>query len=118
MTIKLKRVYDSPTKSDGCRILVDRLWPRGLQKEKGQIDLWLKEVAPTTALRKWFGHDLAKWKEFKKRYFAELDDRASVVEELAERASRSLVTLVYSARDPEHNNAIALHEYLKLKMRP
>jgi uncharacterized protein YeaO (DUF488 family) len=83
MTIQLKRVYDPALESDGYRILVDRVWPRGIRKEKAQIDLWLREVAPSVALRKWFGHDPSKWEEFKERYFVELDERIPVVEELA-----------------------------------
>jgi uncharacterized protein YeaO (DUF488 family) len=113
MTVQLKRAYDAPSESDGCRILVDRLWPRGIRKEKAKIDLWLREVAPSAALRKWFGHDPAKWEQFKERYFVELDERFSAVEELVERAKECHVTLVYSARDAEHNNAVALQEYLK-----
>src|ERR1700756_4449056 len=113
MEIHLKRVYESPSRSDGCRILVDRLWPRGLRKEEVQIDLWLKEVAPSAELRKWFGHDPAKWQEFKKRYFAELDNRAPLVGKLTGRAERSVVTLLYGAKDPKHNNAVALQEYIE-----
>lgn len=113
MTIQLKRVYDPASESDGYRVLVDRLWPRGIRKEKARINLWLKEVAPSAALRKWFGHDPSKWEEFKERYFAELDERIPVVEKLVERAKECNVTLVYSARDAEHNNAVALQEYLK-----
>jgi len=113
MTIQLKRAYDPASESDGCRILVDRVWPRGIRKESAQIDLWLKEVAPSTALRKWFGHDPSKWEEFKERYFVELDEHTPVVEELIERAKDCHVTLVYSARDAEHNNAVALREYLR-----
>jgi uncharacterized protein YeaO (DUF488 family) len=115
MKIKLKRVYDAPSKSDGCRILIDRIWPRGIRKEKARIDIWLKEAAPSTALRKWFDHDPAKWQEFKKRYFPELDDLGSVVEELLKQANEGVVTLVYGARDPRNNNAVALEEYLALR---
>jgi uncharacterized protein YeaO (DUF488 family) len=113
LIIQLKRVYDPASDSDGCRVLVDRIWPRGIRKEKARINLWLKEVAPSAALRKWFGHDPSKWEEFKERYFAELDERIPAVEKLVERAKESHVTLVYSARDAEHNNAVALQEYLK-----
>ena len=112
MELKLKRAYDPPSEDDGCRILVDRLWPRGLRKDEARIDHWLKEIAPSTALRKWFGHDPARWEEFRRRYFAELDGRAPVVEELRKRTQRTLVTLVYGAKDQIHNNAAALKDYL------
>ena len=115
MIIQLKRVYDSASETDGCRILVDRVWPRGIRKEEARIDLWLRQVAPSTALRKWFGHDPSKWEKFKQRYFVELDERVSVVQELVERAKAHHITLVYSARDAKHNNAVALQEYLKLR---
>jgi uncharacterized protein YeaO (DUF488 family) len=113
MKIQLKRAYDPASNDDGWRVLVDRIWPRGIRKEGARIDLWLKEVAPSTALRKWFGHDPTKWREFKKRYFAELADNAPVVEELVKQAKRGLVTLVYGAKDKTHNNALALKEYLE-----
>ena len=112
MDLKLKRAYDSPSKDDGCRILVDRLWPRGLRKSEARIEYWLKEIAPSTALRKWFGHDPARWEEFRKRYFAELDGRAPAVAALRERAERGVVTLVYGAKDEAHNHAVALRDYL------
>jgi uncharacterized protein YeaO (DUF488 family) len=112
MSLKLKRAYDPPSKDDGCRILVDRLWPRGLRKAEARIELWLKEIAPSTALRKWFSHDPARWEEFQKRYFAELDGRAAVVEELRKQTERGLVTLVYGAKDETHNHAAALKNYL------
>ena len=113
MELKLKRAYDPPSKDDGCRILVDRLWPRGLRKDQARIECWLKEIAPSTALRKWFGHDPTRWEEFRRRYFAELDGRAPIVEELRERTQQGLVTLVYGARDETHNHAVALQEYLR-----
>jgi len=116
VNIQLKRVYDSPAQTDGFRILVDRLWPRGVLKEKAQIDLWLRELAPSAALRKWFGHDPAKWEEFKERYFAELDGRGEGVEELAKRTRRSRGTLVYGAKNERHNNAVALREFLKRRV--
>ena len=112
MTIRLKRVYEEPAKSDGTRILVDRLWPRGLTKEKAHIDLWLKEVAPTDDLRKWFGHDPARWPEFRARYRAELAGRRSLLE-LARRASDGPVTILYAARDQQHNNAVVLADVLR-----
>ena len=113
MRIQLKRAYDAPLSSDGCRILVDRLWPRGVRKKEVRIDLWLKEAAPSAVLRKWFNHDPVKWNEFKKRYFAELDNQPSAITKLLRQTDRGAVTLIYGARDSEHNNAVALKEYLK-----
>ena len=113
MSGRVKRVYDEPTKSDGRRVLVDHLWPRGLKKNEAQIDEWLKEIAPSTRLRKWFGHDPARWKEFKKKYAAELDGQRDQVEKLAREASKRRITLVFSAKDTEHNNAVALKEYIE-----
>lgn len=113
MTIVLKRAYEAPAKADGTRILVDRLWPRGLSKEKARIDLWLKEIAPTTELRQWFAHDPAKWDEFQRRYRAELDGNPGAVAELkAAMTSGGRATLVYGARDEEHNDAVVLAAYL------
>jgi uncharacterized protein YeaO (DUF488 family) len=113
MELKLKRAYNPPSKDDGCRILVDRLWPRGLRKNQARIDCWLKEIAPSTALRKWFGHDPTRWDEFRRRYFAELDGRTPVVEELRKRTRQGSVTLIYGARDGTYNHAVALQEYLR-----
>ena len=112
MKLKIKRVYDAPDPADGVRILVDRLWPRGLTKEKAKVDLWLKEIAPSTALRKWFGHDPEKWTEFKKRYLAELNENAASVYQLKEQIKKGPVTLVYGAKDEEHNEAFFLKDYL------
>lgn len=112
MVIKLKRAYEVPESGDGFRILVDRLWPRGVSKDSARIDLWLKEIAPSAVLRKWFGHDPSKWTEFRKRYFRELDNNPKAVDQLREQARRGLVTLVYGAKDQEHNDAVALKEYL------
>jgi uncharacterized protein YeaO (DUF488 family) len=112
MTVNIKRVYDTPEKKDGTRILVDRLWPRGLTKEKAQVDLWLKEIAPSAGLRKWFGHDPAKWAEFRKRYRAELDENRASVSALKEQIKKGTTTLVYGAKDEEHNDAFFLKEYL------
>lgn len=112
MSVRVKRVYDEPAKSDGYRVLVDRLWPRGLKKSETQIDERPKEIAPSTTLRKWFGHDPDKWEEFKKKYWAELDDHREQLEKLARYARRRTVTLLFSAKDTEHNNAVALKEYL------
>jgi uncharacterized protein YeaO (DUF488 family) len=110
--VKIKRVYDKPDKEDGKRILVDRLWPRGLTKEKADIDLWLKEVAPSTELRKWFAHDPDKWDEFQKRYLKELKNNKEKIAVLKEQSKRGLVTLVYGAKDEEHNEALVLMKLL------
>ncbi|HEX6849538.1 MAG TPA: DUF488 family protein [Chitinophagaceae bacterium] len=110
MKIKIKRVYEKPVKGDGMRILVDRLWPRGLTKRKANIDLWLKGIAPSTKLRKWFGHDPDKWKEFKKRYHRELKNNKEQVSILKEHLKKRTVTLVYGAKDVEHNEALVLKE--------
>lgn len=110
--IKLKRVYDLPEADDGRRILVDRLWPRGLSRQKGKIDLWLKEIAPSDELRRWFGHEPARWSEFCERYMAELEGSASLLEELRIEAARGGITLLYAARDREHNNAVLLKRLL------
>lgn len=112
MNLRIKRVYEKPTKQDGKRILVDRLWPRGLTKEKADIDLWLKEIAPSTELRKWFGHDPAKWKEFRKQYQKELNNNKEQVSLLREQLKKGTVTLVYAAKDEEHNEALVLKEWL------
>jgi uncharacterized protein YeaO (DUF488 family) len=115
MKVAIKRAYDEPAKSDGMRILVDRLWPRGLTKEKAKIDLWLKEIAPTNELRKWFGHDPEKWSEFQKRYADELKSHAEQVATLKNEAKKGLVTLVYGAKDDEHNQAVVLQKMLRGK---
>ena len=113
MNIKLKRVYEKPDKDDGFRILVDRLWPRGLTKEKASVDLWLKEIAPSTELRKWFGHDPAKWKQFRARYESEIRHNREVFTALKQKASEGTVTLIYGARDQEHNEALVLKQFLE-----
>lgn len=110
--IVIKRVYDKPQKSDGYRVLVDRLWPRGLSKEKASINLWLKEIAPSNDLRKWFGHDPARYSEFKKRYESELAGNAAVAELKKLMDEHSHITAVYGASDSEHNNAVVLLEFL------
>lgn len=112
MNVKLKRAYESPTTTDGLRILVDRLWPRGLAKDKAKIDLWLKDVSPSTELRKWFGHDPKKWSEFKKRYLAELKDNPALSELQALSRQRD-ITLVYAAKDKLHNEAVVLKQILE-----
>lgn len=108
MQIWLKRAYDEPDKNDGFRVLVDRIWPRGISREELKLDAWLKEISPSGDLRKWFGHDPQKWDEFKRRYFMELKERKDPVEELQVRIKQGRVTLVYAAHDQEHNNAVAL----------
>ncbi|PSJ18618.1 DUF488 domain-containing protein [Nitrosomonas supralitoralis] len=113
MTILLKRAYEPPASSDGFRVLVDRLWPRGVSKHLAHIDLWLKDIAPSTPLRKWFGHDPLKWIEFKDRYFLELYHNPEVVDRLAEHVRHGTVTLVYGAKDEDHNNAVVIKEHLE-----
>jgi uncharacterized protein YeaO (DUF488 family) len=115
--IKLKRAYDAMSRTDGTRLLVERLWPRGVSKATLQLDAWLKEVGPSTALRKWFSHDPEKWREFRRRYFRELDSRPEAWEPIVSAARCGTVTLVYSSHDTEHNNAVALQEYLQTKSR-
>jgi uncharacterized protein YeaO (DUF488 family) len=111
--LHIKRAYEEPSSTDGERILVDRLWPRGLTKARAAIDLWMKEIAPSPALRKWFAHDPAKWKQFQQRYFKELQEHPQEVDELRKKARRGRVTLVHSARDEQHNGALALKTYLE-----
>jgi uncharacterized protein YeaO (DUF488 family) len=113
MSVKLKRAYEPAESTDGFRILVDRLWPRGVSKKSARIDLWLKEIAPSTQLRKWFGHDPSKWGEFRKRYFRELEENSEVVAQLLEHVGHGTVTLVYGAKDQDHNDAVAIREYFK-----
>ena len=115
MKVRIKRAYLPAESSDGTRILIGRLWPRGLSKEKAKIDLWLKEIAPSTELRKWFGHDPEKWTEFKKSYKAELRKNKQAVGELKRALKDGPATLIYSARDEEHNDAVVLREFLKAK---
>lgn len=113
MTISLKRIYEPMGEQDGYRVLVDRLWPRGISKKDAAIDLWLKESAPSTALRQWFNHEVAKWETFKVRYFAELNAKRPYLQPLIEAAHAGKLTLIYSSRDMEHNQAVALREYLE-----
>lgn len=115
--IQTKRAYELASKDDGQRILVERLWPRGIKKEELRLDQWIKDIAPSTALRQWFQHDPAKWGEFRRRYFRELKAHADVWQPLLALARRGRVTLVYSAHDTEHNNAVALEEFLNAKMK-
>ncbi len=115
--IQVKRAYEPASKDDGQRILVERLWPRGMKKEALRLDQWIKDIAPSTALRQWFQHDPAKWGEFRRRYFRQLEKHADVWQPLLALVRRGRVTLVYSAHDTEHNNAIALEEFLRAKMK-
>lgn len=112
-SIKIKRVYDTQAGDDGWRVLVDRVWPRGVSKQKAAIDLWRKEIAPSTELRKWFGHDPARWDEFRRRYREELHAQPTLVDELQDHARKGPLTLVYSARDEAHNQAVVLRQVLE-----
>lgn len=114
--IKAERIYDAP-KDGGFRILVDRLWPRGLRKDEVKVDLWMKDIGPSSELRKWFGHDPDKWNEFRKRFFQELDQKEELVDQITAKASEGDVILLYGAKDEEHNNAVALKEYIETKMK-
>jgi len=114
MAIQIKRVYDPVSATDGVRFLVERLWPRGVRKEALKMEHWLKEVAPSDALRRWFGHDATRWEEFRSRYFAELDGKPDVWLPIVEAGRISNVTLLYSAHDTEHNSAVALKVYLEM----
>jgi uncharacterized protein YeaO (DUF488 family) len=112
--IRLKRVYDPPAEEDGSRVLVERLWPRGISKEHARIDLWLKDAGASPELRTWFGHDPGKWEEFRRRYFAEMRERKEVVKTLRELIrKKGTVTFVFAAHDREHNNAVALRDFLE-----
>ena len=115
MKVRTKRVYLEPSDEDGTRILVDRLWPRGLTKAKAKVDIWLKEIAPSTELRKWFGHDPARWMEFQTRYAEELKLHSGQLALLKQEAGRGPLTLVFGARDEEHNQAIVLQRVLQHK---
>jgi uncharacterized protein YeaO (DUF488 family) len=116
MSIDVKRAYEPPARSDGHRVLIDRIWPRGVTKEDLGVDAWLKELAPSTALRKWFGHDPKKWDEFKARYARELEQHPDALEQLVAKAKAGRVTLVFGARDVLHNNAVALKENLERRL--
>jgi uncharacterized protein YeaO (DUF488 family) len=110
--VKIKRIYDPVSSDDGKRILIDRLWPRGVKKEEAKIDEWLRDVAPSNDLRKWFSHDPSKYQEFKKRYVKELEKKSELLERIKKEAKKETVTLLFSAKDTEHNNATALKEIL------
>ncbi len=115
--IQIKRVYDPPAKTDGARLLVERLWPRGLKKETAKLDGWNREVAPSTTLRKWFSHDPDKWPEFQRRYRAELDSHAEAWQPILDAAGKRDVTLLFSSHDAEHNNVVALKSYLEERLK-
>jgi uncharacterized protein YeaO (DUF488 family) len=118
MTIHLKRAYGPPEPGDGYRVLVERLWPRGLTKEKAKLDRWVKDAGASDALRKWFGHDPEKWEEFRGRYFREIRKRPEVVQELEEIIRENpVVTFLFAAHDEEHNNAVALREFMNAELR-
>ena len=116
MDLRVKRVYEAPSPEDGLRVLVDRLWPRGLSKEKARVDLWIRTAAPSDELRRWYGHDHDKWPEFRRRYFAELEAAPEALEPLVE-LDAPLVTLLFGSREPDLNNARALREYLEERPR-
>lgn len=111
--IKIKRIYEPLDQSDGCCILVDRLWPRGISKKEAKVDLWLKDIGPSNELRKWFGHDPNKFHEFRKRYLNELKGKPELISRIEEMAREENITLVYSAKDEQHNQAVILKEYLE-----
>ncbi len=111
--LKLKRVYEQPLKEDGMRILVERLWPRGLAKERAAIDIWLKDVAPSPELRKWFAHKTEKWEEFARRYWKELEKKHDLIELIRQKSEEGTVTFVYAARDEKHNGAVALKMFIE-----
>ena len=111
--LKVKRLYDEKSTQDGMRVLVDRVWPRGVKKEDVDYDEWYKELAPSTELRKWFNHDTKKWDDFKKKYFKELKKQHKLLEEIKEKSDGHNVTLIYGAKDKEHNQAVAIKEYIE-----
>jgi uncharacterized protein YeaO (DUF488 family) len=112
MSLEIKRVYDPPDQIDGCRILVDRMWPRGLSKEKAEIDLWLRDIAPGNELRRWFSHDPEKWPEFREQYFEELKEKKELIDLIRRKTTEGAVTLVYAAKDEKYNNAVCLREFI------
>ncbi|MFZ0468012.1 MAG: DUF488 domain-containing protein [Thiogranum sp.] len=116
MKIQIKRAYEPPSPGDGSRVLVDRVWPRGITRESLQVDAWLKDLAPSTALRKWFAHEPEKWKAFKQRYFKELDEHPEEIRKLVQRAAAGRLTLVYAARNEKFNNAAAMKKYIERMM--
>ena len=112
MTLRIKRIYEPPAAQDGTRILVDRLWPRGVSREEAHVHAWLKEIAPSAELRRWFGHDPDKWDAFRRRYLEELESNPAAVEEFKRQIGQSTATLLYGARDTEHNNALVLRDFI------
>ena len=112
MEIRTKRVYEAASEEDGFRVLVDRLWPRGMTKERLRADAWMKELAPSTELRKWFKHEKPKWSEFRRRYYRELDQKLDALDELRQAVAKGTVTLLYAAQDTEQNHAVALKEFI------
>ncbi len=112
LDLRIKRIYDPVDPEDGFRVLIDRLWPRGLSKEKAKIDLWLKEIAPSTELRQWFHHEPERWDEFRQKYLQELDQHPEAVARLHELITSRRITLLFAARDTEHNHALVLRDYL------
>jgi uncharacterized protein YeaO (DUF488 family) len=116
MSIMLKRAYEKPSAEDGKRILVERLWPRGVRKEEAGIDQWLKEIAPSNELRKWYSHDPSKWSEFKRRYWIELDAKKDVLLNIAKQAKEGKVTFVFGSKEEKLNNAAALKEYIESQL--
>jgi len=115
LRVEVRRVYDEPGGADGIRILVDRLWPRGLSKQRARVDLWLKDIAPSTELRKWFSHDPNKWSEFQARYRHELRSKVDLLDVLKEKAAQGPITLLYGAKDEAHNEAVVLQSVLQSK---
>jgi uncharacterized protein YeaO (DUF488 family) len=115
--IKIKRIYDPPAAGDGFRILVDRLWPRGLTKEKAKVDLWMRDIAPSNELRKWYGHDPDKWTEFKKKYFKEIEEKKEEFGLLRKKAREGMITFLFSSKEEKLNNAAALKEFVERKSR-
>lgn len=115
MKVAIKRVYQEPSDEDGTRVLVDRLWPRGLTKQKAKVDLWLKDIAPSTELRKWFSHDPAKWAGFQERYAVELKSKTALVEQLKKLSKEGHVTLLYGAKDEVHNEAVILQRWISAR---
>jgi uncharacterized protein YeaO (DUF488 family) len=114
LNVRLKRIYNEPAPDDGLRVLVDRLWPRGVSREAARIDTWLKEIAPSDELRRWFGHDPARWDEFRRRYREELQDKSDQITQLQSTAEKGAVTLLFAARNNEQNNAVVLKEVIEL----
>ncbi|MGE5041720.1 MAG: DUF488 domain-containing protein [Candidatus Levyibacteriota bacterium] len=111
--IQIKRVYEDPDKQDGFRILVDRIWPRGVSKEEARVDLWLKDIGPTTELRKWFGHEVPKWEGFRKKYQAELREKQNLLDEIKKQEKEhTTVTLLFGAKDEDHNQAVVIRDVL------